>query len=284
VLGLGSGLRAAFDPQVAWLTREAATASIGFPEGTQLVLWIWLVPAALLMLRLGVTQLRIRSLLDDCDPVVSGPWCSDARRIGAHMGLRRLVVLLASRHLQSPVAVGALQPRVVIPESFLTATSSLRESVLWHELSHVRRHDVAGRWLAGVTCAIHWFNPLVWLAARRLRRECEYASDDVVLRSGVAGSTYARHLLALADATAPRPAQLVALGTGVSELRQRIEAIAEQRDRRELGAPMRLALTIVTLAMLLFALQLQFPQPRVLFIPGQPVETGRAATEPDQRK
>jgi TonB family protein len=46
--------------------------------------------------------------------------------------------------------------------------------------------------------SIHWFNPLVWLACRRLRIESEHACDDAVLARGFEGPEYAAHLLTLA--------------------------------------------------------------------------------------
>jgi hypothetical protein len=42
---------------------------------------------------------------------------------------------------------------------------------------------------------LHWFNPLVWLADRRLRIECEQSSDDIALSAGIRPSDYARHLM-----------------------------------------------------------------------------------------
>ncbi len=48
--------------------------------------------------------------------------------------------------------------------------------------------------------AVYWFNPLVWIACRQLRRESEQACDDVVLGVGVEGTEYASTLLDLARA------------------------------------------------------------------------------------
>jgi TonB family protein len=51
---------------------------------------------------------------------------------------------------------------------------------------------------AEVLRAVYWFNPLVWIACRRVRQESEHACDDVVLNAGIDGSEYAAHLLDLA--------------------------------------------------------------------------------------
>ncbi len=70
--------------------------------------------------------------------------------------------------------------------------------VLSHELAHIRRHDWFVQIGADVIRALLWFNPLVWIASRRLRRESELACDDEVLGMGVESRAYAAHLLELA--------------------------------------------------------------------------------------
>src|SRR5690606_3376419 len=73
-------------------------------------------------------------------------------------------------------------------------------SILAHELAHVARRDcallAAGAWVR----AIGWFDPLAWIAVRRLRAHAEHAADDAVLAAGVRSSTYAAQLVGLARA------------------------------------------------------------------------------------
>jgi hypothetical protein len=64
-----------------------------------------------------------------------------------------------------------------------------------HELAHVERFDTLGEFVAQFALVIFWFNPLVWLAVRRMRTEREHACDDRVLTRGVKPSTYVEELV-----------------------------------------------------------------------------------------
>lgn len=72
--------------------------------------------------------------------------------------------------------------------------------MLADELAHIRRGDWIVQMAAELLRAVYWFNPLVWIACRQLRRESEQACDDVVLGVGVEGTEYASTLLDLARA------------------------------------------------------------------------------------
>ena len=98
-----------------------------------------------------------------------------------------------------------------------------------HELAHIRRNDYLAATLVRLACAIHWYNPLVWLAARESRKLQEQACDDAVLRSGAAASDYASFLRRAAE-SAQGGSQRLAAAMGVvgrSELRQRVDSILD---------------------------------------------------------
>src|SRR5207253_7453555 len=87
---------------------------------------------------------------------------------------------------------------VIMPAEADTWPDDRLRIVLLHELAHVKRRDCLTHLLAQLACACYWFNPLVWIAVRRIRTERERACDDLVLACGTEGPDYADELLEIA--------------------------------------------------------------------------------------
>jgi beta-lactamase regulating signal transducer with metallopeptidase domain len=146
----------------------------------------------------------------------------------------------------TPMVLGVWRPSIVMPRDAAAWPEERRHVVLLHELAHIKRRDCLTQILAQVVCAAYWFNPLAWLAARRLRAERERACDDFVLAAGTRGSDYAAHLLDIAQRVparlTPIAAATVAMaGQGTplrrsgrqrSQLEGRLMAILDPETRR----------------------------------------------------
>ena len=105
-----------------------------------------------------------------------------------------------ARHPSLLVTWGLARPKVILPAAAAAWTDERARVVLSHELAHIRRGDWIVQLSAELLRAIYWFNPLLWLACRRLRLESEHACDDEVMSRGVEGTDYATHLIELARA------------------------------------------------------------------------------------
>ena len=107
---------------------------------------------------------------------------------------RRTSVRLSNR-ITVPMVCGFLRPVILLPVDANHWQTERLRAVLLHELAHIKRWDWTMQMVAQITCAVYWFNPLVWFAAHRVRIEAEQACDDHVLNAGYRSTDYAQHLL-----------------------------------------------------------------------------------------
>jgi beta-lactamase regulating signal transducer with metallopeptidase domain len=121
----------------------------------------------------------------------------------SRLKIRRPVTLLIHPHKTIPVVWGIVRCRLMLPAAARQWSDERLQSVLIHELAHIKRGDTLVQLLTQVACALHWFNPLVWFAAWRLDVERERSCDDLVLASGIRPSAYAAHLLDVVSGLSP---------------------------------------------------------------------------------
>jgi beta-lactamase regulating signal transducer with metallopeptidase domain len=130
---------------------------------------------------------------------------------------------------------GFVRPTVLLPRDSVSWSRERLEAVVLHELAHVRRRDSVSQILAFAACAVHWFNPVVWLCARAMRAEAERAADDAVLLAGVRPSTYAAELVRIAAERVPGRQPVATVGASImthAKIEARIKAIVEPLNRR----------------------------------------------------
>lgn len=80
--------------------------------------------------------------------------------------------------IPSPFVLGIFRPVIYLPSGL---SEGERDYILLHERTHIRRFDHVTRALAWLAAAVHWFNPLVWLAFRLAGRDMEMSCDEAVL-------------------------------------------------------------------------------------------------------
>jgi beta-lactamase regulating signal transducer with metallopeptidase domain/uncharacterized coiled-coil DUF342 family protein len=169
---------------------------------------LWLMGAVVVLLRQLASMLRIRALARRAQTPAASTWLPLLARCSRQLGLTCRVRLLLSPEIASPVTWGVRRPVILLPQQANQWCHERCQVVLQHELVHIKRADWLIRLVGRVACAVYWYNPLTWLALRRLGTAQELACDAEVIALGTRPSTYATHLLAIArSVTAPSIAQ-----------------------------------------------------------------------------
>jgi beta-lactamase regulating signal transducer with metallopeptidase domain len=241
-----SGAKPSREPQAR--TPVSAGSSLDI-TGMLPLLWAAGVVVGLAILLTGM--LRLRWLASHSRLVTDGRWADLANEISAAYGLKRPVTVLQSRHPSLLVTWGLISPTVILPAHADEWSDERARVVMSHELAHIGRGDWLVQLSAEVLRAVYWFNPLMWLACRRLRLESEHACDDEVMNHGVEGVDYATHLVDLARALNQRrhtwfPAPAMARP---SSLERRVRAMLNNHvDRHPISKGRRVAILALLLA------------------------------------
>jgi hypothetical protein len=175
---------------------EAMKPSIG-----PMLLWIsYALGTAILLVRLLFGWHQMRQISKLAIPIeLSG--------VGAPV--------LESSLIATPLTVGVLTPKVLLPPSWRLWPDEKLRAVLAHEVAHVQRHDPLVALLAHLNRCLFWFHPLAWWLERKLATTAEHACDDAAIRTVGEGRRYAAVLLDMAEAVRRRGSRFSWQGIGV---------------------------------------------------------------------
>ncbi len=111
-------------------------------------------------------------------------------------GIKRKVKLWLSHSIQTPVTFGFFKPIILLPVALVNNITPLQaETLILHELTHIRTHDYLLNWFLVITETIFFFNPFVTGLCRQIKLEREKHCDLNVISFEYAPALYAETLL-----------------------------------------------------------------------------------------
>jgi len=155
----------------------------------------------------------------------------------AALATHKIPRLLRSKAAATPMLIGLFRPAIVLPDREYTPAQL--QSILLHELTHMRRLDIAIKWLSLLTCVLHWFNPLAWLARREINRTCELSCDEAVIRNMDTDNKrdYGNTLIDVATSTKiPMPVLSTTMCQEKRALKERLTSIMKSKKHTKLAA------------------------------------------------
>lgn len=218
---------------------EAASAVRTIPVTALLsALWLFGVLAAALVQGGGYLLAR-RRLLRDTRPDLEAE--AQAGQTAASLGLKRAVPVRRSRQVRTPMVLGLLRPVLLLPEG-----QEVDEVVLCHELTHLKRLDLAYKALLVAACWLHWFNPLVWWMSRAASENLELCCDDDVAagRDAAFRRKYGELLLSTAEEK-PGPTLSSRFGGSKQAMKDRLTNLFVKKKRGRLLACTAVAVLIL---------------------------------------
>jgi beta-lactamase regulating signal transducer with metallopeptidase domain len=274
---VNNGPRTAAKFDKAGLPKAAATESEAVPapsfeqeiarspllSGISIVLLVWAFVVLVIGASLGYAAMLVKRIVNRARPLDTEDWLTPLWEVSDRLSLDEPPRLLRSEDAKMPFACGVFTPTIVLPAECDNWTLDRRRAVLLHELAHVRRHDLVGHTLGRLACAVYWFHPLVWTAAKQLRSESERACDDLALACGARAADYAEHLLDIVTSVRRDATPSVALAMARrKEFEGRMLAILDPELRHSSPSRKQSAALIGSLALISIIVGAAAPSPR----------------------
>jgi beta-lactamase regulating signal transducer with metallopeptidase domain len=290
--GLGGNIRALM-PQpipIAWSGSAVLLAHVStLPAAATVVILSSEKPpleAALLSLWLAgaifATGVWLRRWSGRPFQTVSAPAAEAAilHRLRILAGVRRAVTLRHFTDLTAPGLTGIRKPVICIPETLASELEPAEfESVLLHELAHVRRWDNLGSAVVHAIACVFWFYPPTWWIERKIALEAERACDQLVVGWGAPGESYAAGILKVCRLQIAAPlAGVSGIGSNLSE---RIEWIMSKRIGQPGGFLGSVAIAILAAAMTVAPFTVGFIARPMLAVRSEPVLQSPASIAPE---
>ncbi len=166
--------------------------------------------------------------------VITGEWADRFIRIKERIGIGRRVALLMSEKVTIPSLTGILKPAIIVPAGMFTHLSNAQvETILMHELFHLRRFDFLVNMIQVVVESLFFYNPALRSISRMIRTEREHCCDDLVVDTSEDPMDYAKALFQLAQHD--RHYNILvpgAAGTDHNQLFQRIKRILKHNTMK----------------------------------------------------
>ena len=174
-----------------------------------------------------IQKIRTKKLIE-----VPSEWKDKLVEMSWSIGVRKAVQLYESALVTVPLTLGLLKPVILIPAGLLTNLDpSQVESILLHELAHIRRKDYAVNLLQTFMETVFFFNPALWWLSSVIREEREACCDDIVVASSGDKASYLKALVNFHEQSYHAPSPALALANRKYYLFNRVKRMLTHENQ-----------------------------------------------------
>ena len=204
--------------------------------------WIWATGFVSVVIWQAASNIGYRkSIMKNCEEVADASVLSLWHKESTRHGVKRRIPIFVSQAVSTPLTIGCFDRtmRLILPgDSF---TNEELEIIFRHELRHIVRADTRTKLFIGLCAAISWFNPLGWVARRKVADDLELSCDEAVL-SGADETTRRLYAELLLKNAGHCRGYTTCLSAAASSLRYRLNKIVNPAKRLKGGAVIGIAM------------------------------------------
>ncbi len=187
---------------IAHTTRTPTISHVlpGIEQYFPLLIGIYCIGLLLMLSRFVVNMLQVLAWRRQGLVAPPQEWDNLLTTWASQLNISRPIKLYLSTRINVPMMIGTFKPIILMPIATLNQlTTEEVETILLHELAHIRRNDYLLNILQTMAETVLFFNPFVWLISAIIRKEREHCCDDMVVARSGNPLPYAKALATLAS-------------------------------------------------------------------------------------
>lgn len=217
---------------------------------------IWLLGILLFGLKMLGEFAYLQHLKNHRCHLLPRSWQERTHEMAVQMGIKKVVFVKETYRIHSPMVIGFFKPIILFPIGILNQLSVEQvESIIAHELAHVRRNDYLINLFMTFAEVLLFFNPFVWWINRRIRIEREFSCDDLAIDYTGDTLSFIKSLAQLEEWRMSGNSLAMAFGGSKKGVLARVQRIVQPVNRQ--SAPARAFLSVVLLCICLAAVAFQ---------------------------
>lgn len=144
---------------------------------------VWALGAAIVLGATARHYIKFKRRLRNCVQTADDTIIRIVNQYKQELRVNRKVTVIECSDIKTPAVFGYYNPVILLPVEFATNMDDYAvRCILLHEMCHIKRCDVLKSYVWLAAKALHWFNPLVWIAYKMFKDDTELCCDQMVLR------------------------------------------------------------------------------------------------------
>lgn len=194
------------------------------------IVQLYIAGVLLLLGRVAYNIYALKRIKDSSPSFIKDQYQELLNKSLAQLNIRSKVLLTISDKINVPMVIGTLKPMILLPlASVNNLTTAQVETIILHELAHIKRHDYLINIIQVIIETLLFYNPSIWLISKQIRTEREFCCDDIVTNNTDAKVHYAQALAQLSELQSSNKLSVAATGSNKHKLLNRIKRIIEMK-------------------------------------------------------
>ncbi len=207
---------------------------------------IWFIGMILLFLK-SVCWLVLQSINGKSNEKINEKIYNIFLQCKSDLKIANDIELVLQDKIKTPAIYGVVTPKLLITKEIEKLTTNEIKYIFTHELIHYKKKDILVYRILNTLKCIYWFNPIVLFILKKIKKDLEYATDEITVNILKNEKMYCKTLLKVSLFANEKYTNVLAMYNGTKELERRIKMLKSNKKVNILTIGLLIVLCIITL-------------------------------------